>query len=124
MTCVGTDHVGGSSIELYGGTTQRVEHQLVLLQVVHLAGLQAAVFILHHADHRLVAAHLVADGEHLSDERDGVCHSLTAVVVRVGLIAIERQFVGIAHLVDGVSVLVGHRAVVCLRPKVADGELA
>ena len=124
MAREGARHIGRAGAPLHGEPANAVEHNLVVLQVVHLSRLVFGLSAVGSIDHLLVGTHLVGDGEHLPVQRDDVLHGLAAVVVQVAFIAEERHAVGVAHIVDGETVVVLDGAVILLRPQVADGELA
>ena len=123
MARIGARHVGCAGVPLEGIAAVVVEYQLVHLQVVHLSHLAVAALVGHHGNNLLHVAHLVGDGDHLARQFDGVGDNLCAVVVAVGLVAEDLHLVFVAHLVDGIAVLIADGTIV-VGPQVTDGELA
>ena len=97
---------------------------MVLLQVVHLAQLVFGFTGRKHGHDGLVARHLVGHSNNLAGEGDGVVGSLSVVVVRIDLIAVEFCVIFIAHLIDRITVLVADGTFIRACPQVADGKLA
>ena len=123
MARIGAHHVGCAGVPLEGIAAVGIEYQLVHLQVVHLSHLLVVALVGHHGNNLLHVAHFVGDGDHLARQFDGVGDNLCTVVVAVGLVAEDLHLVFVAHLVDGIAVLIAYGTVV-VGPQVADGELA